>query len=210
MSAPVPPSDAAVTSWPSVQSSRYLDRFVRTTVGARLAQAKVFPNAKEVTESYAARAAALRYHQAFPPADPDILLIAVADGSTPRTAATFALHTAWACHSVDPRLRISRRWTAIPRLSVHPQRIESCRFSARRAVVVAVHSHVSLAVSLARVAADDLLVIAIPCCLPIDLAESPDLSFDDAHVLSARRTIHVWSMRNGQRTEDDAEGEGTW
>ncbi|MEQ7009763.1 hypothetical protein ABN028_26665 [Actinopolymorpha sp. B17G11] len=208
MSAPVPPSAAALPS-PSIQPSRYLDRFVRTTVGARLAKSRVFPNAKEVTESYAARAAALRFRAEFPPADPHILLIAVADGSTPRTAATFALHTAWECHSVDPRLRSSRRWAEIPRLTLHPQRIETCRFSAPRAVVVAVHSHVSLASSLASVFAEDLLVIAMPCCLPIDLNEPVDLSFDDAHVLSARRTIHVWSLPHGRPCASETVGADT-
>jgi hypothetical protein len=192
MTAP-PPPPSTVSHSPSVRPSRYLDRFVRTTVGARLAESRVFPNAKEVTESYAARAAALRFRAAFPPSDPDVLLIAVADGSTPRTAATFALHTAWQCHSVDPRLRVSRRWSAIPRLTVHPRPIETCRFSASRAVVVALHSHVSLALSVGSVVADSLLVIAMPCCVPVDLDRPADLSVVDPHVLSARRTIHVWS-----------------
>lgn len=186
------------------QPSRYLDTFVRSKVGARFAALRIFPNAKEVTESYAARAAALRFRDEFPPGEPDILFVSAGDGSTPRTAATFALHTAWQCHSVDPVLRPQRggahRWAEIPRLTVHARRIEYCRFVANRVVVAAVHSHARLSVSLARVVADRVLLIAIPCCVPVDLPARPDVTYVDDDLLSPHRTVHVWQLS----------GVGTW
>jgi hypothetical protein len=191
----------------AIAPSRYLDRFVRSAVGSRLAALRVFPDAKEVTESFAARAAVLRFRKAFRPDDPDVVLIAVGDGSTPRTAATFAWQSAWRCHSVDPRLRASSRWDRVPRLVVHPRRIEDCWFSARQVVVVAVHSHVGLAASLASVTAEEVLLVALPCCVPVDLTERPDLCYDDGHVLSAQRTIYVWHYSSSsalQATRDRA------
>lgn len=190
----------------TAQPSRYLDTFVRTKVGARLADLRIFPNAKEVTESYAARAAALRFRDEFPPNDPDVVFVSVGDGSTPRTAATFALHTAWQCHSVDPALRPQRggahRWAEVPRLTVHAARIEDCRFAAERVVVAAVHSHAPLSVSLASVVADHVLLIAIPCCVPVDLRTRPDVTYVDEDLLSPHRTIHVWHLweRDAGRT----------
>lgn len=182
-----------------VGSSRYLDQFIRSKAGSRLAALRIFPNAKEVSESYAARAAALRYRDRFPLDDRDTLFVSVGDGSTPRTAATFALQSAWQCHSVDSVLRPDRGraggWHSIPRLHIHPVRIEECRFTATRIVIAAVHSHASMAATLARVKADEVLLIAMPCCVPIDLDEPPAEVYDDTHVLSPRRTIHIWHQR---------------
>lgn len=186
-------------------ASRYLDRFVRSTAGSRLAGLRIFPNAKEVTESYAARAAALRYRDTFRPDDREIHFISVGDGSTPRTAATFALGSAWQCHSVDPALRLNRggagRWHDIPRLQLHPARIEECHFTARRVVIAAVHSHASMAATLACVTAEEVLLVAMPCCVPIDLREPPVEVFADMHVLSPHRTIHIWHQERAGRTE---------
>lgn len=179
-------------------ASRYLNSFVRSPAGGQLATLRLFPNAKEVTESYAARAAALRLRDDFQPADRDICCVVVGDGSTPRTAATFALHSGWRCHSVDPRLRPQRsnRWREIPRLTIHPARIEDCTFAARRVVVAAIHSHVGLSASLRSIVADELLVIAMPCCVPVDITARPNISYDDPDVLSPKRTIHIWHLRN--------------
>lgn len=181
---------------PLTGTSRYLDRFVRSPAGARLAALRVFPNAKEVTESYAARAAAFRYRDAFPPDDRDIHFVSVGDGSTPRTAAALALGSAWQCHSVDPVLRPNRggagRWQDIPRLQLHPTRIEECHFTAPRIVIAAVHSHASMAATLDHITADELLLIAMPCCVPIDLHEPAHDQYTDTDVLSPHRTIHIW------------------
>jgi hypothetical protein len=37
--------------------------------------------------------------------DESVAFVSVADGSTPRTAATVAYLTKWQCHSVDPQLK---------------------------------------------------------------------------------------------------------
>lgn len=176
-------------------ASRYLDSFVRSPAGGRLAALRVFPNAKEVTESYAARAATLRLRNAFPPDDRSISCVVVGDGSTPRTAATFALHSGWQCHSVDPQLREpGRHWLELPRLTIHRARIEECSFTARKVVVAAIHCHVGLSTSLRSIVADDILLIAMPCCVPVDLDAPPLISYDDPEVLSPKRTIHIWHL----------------
>jgi hypothetical protein len=58
----------------------------------------VFPNAKELTESFAANNA-IRIHLAgeYTPGDERVTVIAVGDGNTPRTAALCAFLTKWQC-----------------------------------------------------------------------------------------------------------------
>lgn len=181
-------------------TSRYLDSFVRTRTGGHLAGLRLFPNAKEVTESYAARAAALRFREAFPPGDYDTTCIVVGDGSTPRTAATFALQTAWQCHSVDPRMRrFTHRWQGIPRLTIHRARIQDRRFQSRRLVVAAIHSHVTLSATLTSMDAPEILLVAMPCCVPNDLSLPPQLTYDDPDVLSPKRTLYLWRISRSRR-----------
>ena len=132
--------------------TRYLDEFVGLTCAPDLLALRVFPNAKEITESMAAYHA-VRSHlwRTFKPGDSSVTLVAVGDGCTPRTAALFAMRTAWTCHSVDPRLRATD-W-AVRRLTCWPNKIEDVARVAERAIIVAVHSHADLHASIAAVRA---------------------------------------------------------
>jgi hypothetical protein len=172
---------------------RHLSWFLSRRSAVDLLALKVFPNPKEITESVAAYHAVEHYlsHQGFALGDRDTLLVAVGDGSTPRTAALFAHQTAWACHSVDPRLR-DRSWR-IDRLTLHRCRIEECHFEAERVVIVAVHAHVDLARARKAVAAEHVGVVAIPCCVPLDLDRPPDVAYEDFGIWSPHRTVKVWA-----------------
>ncbi len=92
--------------------------------------------------------------------------------------------------------RFTHRWRDIPRLTIHRARIEDCRFRARRLVLAAVHSHVGLSVVLRSIEAEELLIIAMPCCFPVDLAPA-QVVYDDPDVLSPRRTLHLWRFTRG-------------
>lgn len=169
----------------------YVDRLLRHSRGSELVAARVFPNAKEVTESFAVRRAAMRYAADFPPGDASVRLVSVGDGTTPRTAAVFAVDSGWDCHSVDPRLRRTRG-EGLARLASHPRMVEDVRFTGERIVAVAVHAHVSLRTIVSRLVARDLLLIAMPCCVPVDLRDPPIEVYDDPAVWSPLRTIYVW------------------
>lgn len=174
--------------------AKYLNALLGSKAGARLVVAGLFPNVKEVTESYAARQALRFFQDDFPPGDPDIVLVAVGDGTTPRTAATFATTTAWRCHSVDPRLRDSH-W-AIDRLTVHRCRVEDVAFEASRAVLVMVHAHVDARTALRSVNAADILVIALPCCVQHQISAKPTLQYRDTNIGSPQNEVVLWRMQS--------------
>lgn len=164
-------------------------------------QENLFANskpAKEITESFAAHNAALKYeNRGFNPNNSDIGLVAVGDGVTPRTAGTFAYMTNWECHSVDPQLRMNGKHPQINRLHMHPSPIQEVSFEFEKAVVPCVHSHVGLPETLRSIEADDLLLIAMECCEPLRLGVKPDKQYADWGIHSPQREIAVWRFENG-------------
>lgn len=159
----------------------------------------LFPNFKEVTESFAAFAAVRHHLPQYSSRDTDVTIVAVGDGSTPRTAATFALRTAWNCWSVDPALSHARLFRNIKRLTVEPSRIEQVRITGDRVIVVAVHSHADLTAAIRAIDADSISVVAIPCCVPQQIDAPPDMEYEDYGCLSPQRTVMVWrSVQGGQ------------
>lgn len=185
-------------------STKYLDVFLRLRCAATFCELGLFPNAKEVTESFGAYEA-VRRHLPHAFMDPTVTMIAVGDGCTPRTGATFALRSAWQCYSVDPACHETskrghayrpamRGWTALQRLSVYPKRIEDVSIKATGPVViVAVHSHASLEAAVRSVSTpSSISVIAIPCCKLQRLHVLHDLEYEDPAILSPRRRVLIW------------------
>lgn len=177
-------------------SMRYIDEMIQSACFSDLLAWELFPNTKEITESCAAYAAVRRHlwRYNYRPGDKDIRLIAVGDGSTPRTAAMFACRTAWDCHSVDPNLRTqTSRWSPIQRLTMHRKRIEEMNFKDDRpTIIVAVHSHAKLPESVQAVHSSRMALVAIPCCVPLELPRDPDTIYSDYGILSPERTVKVW------------------
>lgn len=185
--------------------SRYLNDLVRSPCGADLLALGLFPNQKEVTESFAAYHAVRTHLRDFALSDPTVTLVAVGDGHTPRTAATFALRSAWRCISVDPNLKetgrhgvrgrpTSRHWRTVDRLTVHAKRIEDVSIHCDGpAVIVAVHSHAQLPGAVAAVRAPRVAVVAIPCCVRQELrGQAPDIDYRDGGILSPENRVLVW------------------
>lgn len=181
--------------------SYYINEFLRLRCGGRLLEERVFPNVAEVEESFSAfhavsdalhnigRAELLRA--------PDVIMLAPGDGKTPRTALTFALRTAWTCHSVDPAAVIVDR-PDVRRVTVWSRRVEDVPVEAmtqgaRLTVIVAVHSHAQLEPLVARVSGPRLIV-AMPCCIPQRaLGRPPRWSYEDPGVSSPKRRVDVWT-----------------
>lgn len=173
---------------------RYLSEFLTLRCAADLLQLEVFPDAKELTESMAAYRAA-RNGLAFygwPLNDPEIVAVFPGDGSTPRTAALFALRTAWRCISVDPRLRPKARYGDVRRLEVIVGKIEEQRIEAPRIVVVGVHNHAKVGDVAAGIRADRVACIMMPCCVKWQARQVPDLNYRDEGVLSPENRVLVW------------------
>jgi hypothetical protein len=169
---------------------------------------RLFPNAKEVSESFGAYDAARRHlfgKHGWDPNDPGIAVAAVGDGVSPRTAATFAFRTRWTCHAIDPKMRAARwhrkaRRNQMHRVELWPSRVEDLRATwptqkVDRLVIVAVHSHARLDLAVEVLPAREVAVIAIPCCVVQELpGREPDVEYQDPGILSPKNTIRVWRM----------------
>jgi len=192
-----------------LENLRYLHELTRLRCGPDLLALGLFPDAKEVTESFAAYHAVVEHLPAFSLSDRDITLIAVGDGCTPRTGATFALRSAWNCISIDPALHetgrkgargrpASRRWSALDRLRVATKHVQFVDpIECERAVIVAVHSHALLADAVRAVRAREVAVVAMPCCVPQTLEAPADVDFRDPGVASPQNRLLVWRSVGG-------------
>lgn len=182
-------------------SSRYMTEFLQLNCAVGLLESKLFPDAKELTESFAAFNAWRTYlRHDFDSEDPGITLVSVGDGCTPRTAALFAFRTRWHCIAVDPEMGLSRDSKSeynIARLQHFRAKIEELKIVAKRVLVVCVHAHVSLATTLSRIFSDDgtASCIAIPCCnyyAAIDAEGKVVPEYEDMGVISPHRTVRIW------------------
>jgi hypothetical protein len=164
----------------------------------------IYPNMKEYTEA-AACYNAVRTHvcgSALDLTDPNVLLVAVGDGSSPRVAALFAMRSAWECISVDPALRPLAPRVSIERLRLLRARIEDVELGEvdRPAVLVACHAHVDLRVARRRVRSRQLAVVAMPCCVELTLDLAPDEDYVDVGCWSPERQIKVWRLSEADVT----------
>ena len=173
---------------------RYLGEFITLKCAPDMLALHLFPNAKEISESFGCYNAVRRYLQELPLGDPNITLIAVGDGVTPRTAATFALRTKWQCHSIDPLLKGgTKKWEVIQRLTLHVNKVENVPpIKCETAVIVAVHSHANLQKAILVANAPTVYVVAIPCCVQQKLSVPPDRWYSDKGIISPKRDIYIW------------------
>ncbi len=176
---------------------RYLDEVLSLRCTADLLTAGLFPTkaaAKELTETCGAFNAARNHVPWVNPRDVNTHVVVVGDGSTPRTAALFALRTRWVCHSVDPALRV--RDYGIQRLHMYPGRAEETVIGDAKGdvVLVALHSHATFEAALATVPnAQRVAYVCIPCCVPQALASwGPDELYTDEGILSPDNRVFIW------------------
>lgn len=184
-----------------IPTTRYFDQFLRMRCREDLIANRVFPDAKELTESFAAADAVL-HKVNLDPGDDGVTAVVIGDGSTPRTAATIALRSAWRALSIDPALRLDvvRAWPRrVDRLEVRAIPVEMLdELVAGRCVVVALHAHVALDESIravARCGGEVVAAVAIPCCGWIH--EAPQLTVvadhEDWGIWSPQRRVIAWS-----------------
>lgn len=183
-------------------SSQYLSELLSLACGPELLKLRLYPDAKELTESFAAFNA-VRKHMgsSFLPDDPTVTVICVGDGSLPRTAALFAFRTKWQCYAVDPQMRQPGvQWGGIDRLQAMTAKIEDCKFSADRVLVVCVHAHVGLEECIAVMDWKKALgIVVMPCCnyysrLTMSDNQTPLAEYYDTGVVSPHRLIRVYLL----------------
>lgn len=181
--------------WPELRPLfRYIDEIMGCRCFPDLLELGIYPNAKEITESMAAYSAARKYGKKyFDLKDPDVHMVAVADGASPRTAALFAFRSAWQCCSIDPNLRRKMRWNGIYRLDLFNEKIEDVEDQhTGKLVIAAVHSHAPLNVACEKLTADKRMVIAIPCCVKQTRERPPDIEYVDKGIWSPENKVQIW------------------
>ena len=180
--------------------NRYIDEFIGLKCAPDLIALGLFPNGKEITETMAAFNAVRRYLRPMRYADSSIRLFDIGAGHQPRTAAVFACRTSWQCLAVDPLLKPRPSLSRVRRLECFVGKLEDlpiqeCSF----AVVAAVHAHIDLGVILKRIVAKQMLIVAMPCCMPLSLKDTkPTDEYEDSSCWSPHRTVKVYDIRRAQ------------
>lgn len=160
--------------------------------------------AKEITESWAMLEAAKR----FCPNLNGSVVVVVGDGCSPRTGVLFAYLTKAEVHSIDPRFNLDH-WTEHvekqTKIGLPPQRLNLIKAPAKGiwiicagkpVVVVWTHSHAPMNDGPVPINAGPRIDIAMPCCEPIpqEWMRRAHIVYEDEHVASPKRTIHVWGV----------------
>lgn len=177
-------------------SSRYLDELMKLRCAPDLLdqRRKLFPNAKELTESFGAFCAARKYFRDWMD-DPDVTVVCVGDGCRPRTGATFALRSRWNVISIDPLLRSPSSVADIDRLECVVRKVQECQpRHFKRLLVVAVHSHATLEETFSALSGDEVGVIAIPCCVPLVIDTKPIADYRDGGIHSPQNRVVIWRL----------------
>lgn len=159
---------------------------------------QLFPNAKEVTESFGAfEGVAQNIHSDLN--DP-INIFVIGDGCTPRTAATFAYRSRWTCWSIDPAMREKPWASRIDRLSTIKAKIEDLDVfdvGDKPTVIIHMHAHVRINQSIDRIRGTNVSVLACPCCVPQFIENIPHhIEYRDPHIHSPHNLIKIWKGLN--------------
>jgi len=172
---------------------RYINEIIGCACFPDLLELKIFPNAKEITES----SSIFNYmrnnqHDLFELDDKEVVFICVGDGVTPRTAAMFAFRTAWNCISIDPDMTWENNGR-VRRLTCIKDKVENLTPKRYPKLVIAhVHSHAHLQESCRIFQGDRRVVIAMPCCIKQERDINPNVIYEDKSVWSPKNQIKVW------------------
>lgn len=177
----------------------YANTFIKSSVSHIALETKLFPNMKEITETlacfYAVSQNIMRERNSF--GRNDVNIVVVGDGGTPRTAAWFALNTAWNCYSVDPEMSNKAWESKFDRLACYRLRVESVKIDCgnRDTVIIHPHSHARLSDSIASLQNyKNLHVVAMPCCVPqVIHGREADIVYNDEACLSPHNKIKIWT-----------------
>lgn len=173
---------------------RHINEFFRLDCSGDLLNLRVFPNAKEITESMGAFHAVrkviipetgLRYD------DPNTVVFVVGDGAKPRTGAMFAMRSRWNVVSIDPTMNFGR---GVMRLTVVRRKIENENFysPSKIALIILVHSHAKIQDCLDAIRYPTRHVVSIPCCVPHDLPHKTFVGYKDTDIWSEKNDVKVW------------------
>ena len=172
--------------------ARYLNLFVTGKCSPDLLAHELFPNAKEITESYAMFEATHHLPEGYEWNREGVAVVVVGDGHKPRTAAMFCHRTAWEALSVDPAL--APRSYPFKRFTMNRNKVEDIKVEWGGPVVIVLpHSHAKIADCLRNITGTKRAVITMDCCVQnIIPGRAPDIEYEDPDVWSPKNIVRVW------------------
>lgn len=168
---------------------RYINRFMGMKAAPDMLIRGLFPNAKEITESFGAFEATK-----YLPVDwkDDIAVVCVGDGHTPRTGAVFAFCTKWECVSVDPMLKVNKAWN-VDRLTTKRFKIQDTFLEFDKPCIICmVHAHVMVSETLPYIKAPIRHLITMECCVNLEHKAIPVADYEDDNIWSPKNRIKVY------------------
>lgn len=177
---------------------KYIDDFLTTKCAPDLLALKLFPNAKEITETAAMYWLVVNELEKYNIKRSDnVVLLETGCGTVPRTAAYFAYRSKWECIAIDPRLNDTQKnWgKRIYTYKVKDDQINPNEFwdskkikEAQAVIVISVHGHGNPMWLYKRIAHNHKAVFEMPCCQPPTITEG---NFKmDKGILSPKNTIY--------------------
>lgn len=174
----------------------YIHKFFASNSSADLLANNLFPNAKELTESWGALEAVDKHiiPLGISRNSEYVDVFAIGDGYRPRTAALFSFHTKWNSYSIDPLLVI-KNYT-IKRLTLIKEKIEKLPdfYSTDRvAIIVLVHSHADIKICWEKIDYQNKFLVTIPCCYKKELTGVNLITeYNDESILSKENKVRIY------------------
>ena len=184
----------------SKPNTEYINRFIKMRCAVDLLRLKMFPDAKEITESLGIVNACKNLPADLDRTNRDVNMVVVADGRRPRTAALIACLTRWNCVSIDPIL-VEEVWP-IYRLKCYKKKVEDVKLHFDGPTIIAIpHGHCKPSECLKSITTNDrLFVINMPCCVASDILHYEHISYKDGRVWSPKNRIDFHDFSNGGKT----------
>jgi len=179
--------------------NKYINRFIKLTCAPDLLALKLFPNAKEICETYACRDATYRFFGTEIRYKDNLPCFVIGDGHKPRTGAFFAYTTACDVWSIDPALRIEGKYEGIKKLICVKKKVEKTFYSGDSAIVVFPHAHAPINHVLSNWDFNKLFIVSMPCCLENYqiLPNRIGLHYRDMQIPSPKNHIFGWRVERG-------------
>eukprot|EP01084_Bolivina_argentea_P087181 157496_1 len=213
-------SESTSASEEKIHFFRYIDEFLSLKCVTDLIEHKVYPNAKEITESFSILHSLRKYlnssskdfesHYDYNFENKNVTALVIGDGSTPRIASLLCYITKWNnVYSIDPQLKIKKNksWNNIRHLKCLRSKIEDITIKINdnnNVIVIFMHSHVLLEESLLSISFNKqnnnkhkMAVITVPCCQYMNkhktlYNQQPDYTFTDISMASNKNTFYIW------------------
>ena len=178
--------------------NKYINQFIRLKSAPDLLAYKIFPNVKEICESYSCRNILYKFYPHIIMNDPNINIIVIGDGRQPRTGAFFAFTTAHNIISIDPNF--SEKWAnnnhTMDRLLCIKDRAERLMFDYDNIVLIAPHAHVNINNLCQKWKFKTMYIVSMPCCLKDQqiLNKKVGFHYRDTEIPSPENHLFGWKI----------------